>query len=358
MKKSLLNLCLLSSLLLISCGSTTTPSDNISDDGYTVKEDIYDGTTLELSAHDSIYVNYLLDTSYQDSYVEVYIDNRDVAKFEIREIENQEYAFISALQEGTTKATIIVDDTYKDEITINVTGDSLMGNFKTDAKHLYNKTFTVFGDSISDIKTTAYEANRPDYWCEQLVSKYNMTMYNYAIGGSTTGYCRGLVNRDESFKTIVGTFIITNNKEARQNVALSDYVFIYFGNNDYTYRSILGKIGDVNKDNYDNTESFKGSYSYLIDEIRSCNPNAKIVCLSLSYSTWGLSDGVTTPEGQYCKTRSDMRDVVKEIAETKNCKYIDIFELWNSTNWQTYIPDGIHPQTAGYDLIVEEILKH
>ncbi len=371
MKKSILNCLLLSTLLLVSCNGNNNNSNSNENSSElessssqnstqsVFKDGALENNVLKMPINDSYYIPYLLNDQYQNSFIDVIIDDKNIAKFEIKTHDNEdknekEYDYICGLKTGSTKATIIIDETYEEEFTITVTEENAMdGNFKTGIKNLYGKSFTVFGDSISEISYSNYK-EWPDFWCDQLVSKYEMTMYNYAIGGATIGYCRG----NESHKTIVGTYVIKNNMEARKNLEKSDYAFIYFGNNDFSYRCIIGELGDVNDENYGTKESFKGSYSYLIDEIRKCNPTIKIVCLSLSYSTWPLSNNISTPEGQYCKTRSDMRYVVKEIAEAKNCKYIDVFDLWNGENYAQYIPDGMHPQTAGYELIVNRILEN
>ena len=87
---------------------------------------------------------------------------------------------ISGASLGTSKIKV-VSKGYYDEITVNVLDDETMAlNYTTDLGRLANKSFTVLGDSISDITTSAY-SEKQDFWCEQLVRKANMTMYNHAF---------------------------------------------------------------------------------------------------------------------------------------------------------------------------------
>ncbi|MCI5745828.1 MAG: SGNH/GDSL hydrolase family protein [Erysipelotrichaceae bacterium] len=253
-----------------------------------------------------------------------------------------EFDCINGLKEGSCNVRFYVYNVGYDDVLIHVKDKEYMQkNIKLNAGNLTNKTFTVFGDSISDVKVTAYNDNRPTFWCEQLVDRFDMTMYNEAISGSTTGYCNA---RPEIF-SICGTYVV-NLANVKKELAMSDYAFIYFGNNDATYNSTIGEIGDITDNNFHELESVKGAYSYIIDKIRMANENITIICLSMSYSTWSAQEG-----------RIKTNQAIKEVVEEKNCKYIDIFTLWNASNYTTYCPDGIHPQTAGYNLIVDAILS-
>ena len=225
---------------------------------------------------------------------------------------------------------------------------SVQSDFKTSEGDLKNKTFTVLGDSISDINVTAYPDNRPTFWCEMLRDRLNMKLYDFAISGSCAGFLKqqsDAIGKDYA-NYIQGSNVV-NKEEVKTAVSKSDYVFLYFGNNDVTYNTNIGDYNDINDDNYKDVESFKGAYTYIINKIKSYNPNVKIVCLSLSYSTWGI--GKTT--------RSELADIVGDIASYNNVKYINIYHLWNESNYETYNPDGIHPQTSGYELIVDRILN-
>ena len=96
-----------------------------------------------------------------------------------------------------------------------------------------------------------------------------MTMYNYAKSGSTTGVCQQQVEGTGAWvKDIMGTTMVRNT-HAKADIQRSDYVFIFLGNNDFSYRSEIGTIGEVTDENYWSKESFKGAYSYIISKISS-----------------------------------------------------------------------------------------
>ena len=296
--------------------------------------------TLEVGVKEKYNLRVMLEEQYQNAWLDIYVDDFDILTPDAEDN-------INGMSEGVANVKIVVEETYIDELQVIVKPQEEMNKtFKFDKGRLVNKTFSVFGDSISDVSVTAYPSNRPTFWCEKLASDYNMTMHNFAISGSTTGYCKGLVSRDPSFITIVGNYVATKN-EVKNAVQASDYAFIYFGNNDATYSCNIGEYGDVNEENFQTKESFKGSYTFLIDQIRSYNPDVRIVCLSLSYSSWG--------EPAY--TRQHLSEVVEGIADYKNAKYVYIYDLWNASTMSTHCPDGIHPQTSGYELIVDRIMN-
>lgn len=365
-KNKLLICCLLSTLFMSSCGEQiSSPTDNStpssptssqessviseetsSDDlfaDFTYDETIYDFDTVTLVVGQSFS---LKNTSREDlrlSWYDILVEDKTI-------LAPDAYDNINGLKEGVTTLKVLVDEEIYDEIKVEVVSlekyHEAFINTPLKEAELEGKTFTVFGDSISDISVTAYPDNRPEFWCEMLASQYNMTMHNYAVSGSTTGYCKGLIDRAAEFIKLVGTYKI-NQQEVKDAVASSDYVFIYFGNNDATYSCNIGEIGDVNDENYMTYESFKGSYSYLISKIREVNPSVKIVCMSLSPSTWG--------EPAY--TRQHLSDMVKELADELSCKYAHIYDSWTSSEYTTCCPDGIHPQTKGYERILENLLN-
>ena len=296
--------------------------------------------TLEIGVNEKYNLKVMLEEQYQNTWLDFYVEDFGIAKPDAEDN-------INGVSEGVTNVKIVVDETYIDELEVIVKPqDEMNRNFKFDKSRLTNKTFAVFGDSISDVSVTAYPSNRPTFWCEKLAKDYNMTMHNFAKSGSTTGYCKGLCDRDSSFISIVGNYVAAQNT-VKTAVAECDYAFIYFGNNDATYSCNIGEYGEVDAQNYMTKESFKGSYTYLIDQIRSYNPNIRIVCLSLSYSSWG--------EPAY--TRQHLSEVIEDMAEYKNAKYIYIYDLWNGSTMATHCPDGIHPQTSGYELIVDRIVN-
>lgn len=219
-----------------------------------------------------------------------------------------------------------------------------------DEKTLIGKSATIFGDSISDNSVSNYE-NKPTFWVEMLKSNLKMTnVYNYAESGSTLGYS---VSREKNYHyDFYGTYKV---QKAQNDLKKSDYVFIFFGANDFCVKENIGNKDDINDTNYKNTESFKGAYYYLIQKIYEANPNIEIVCLSCSYSSWGFVDNYDEATN-YATSRNEMNKIIQEIALDNNATFINVYDLWDQNNMNIYAPDGIHPLTEGYTKIIERLI--
>ena len=344
MKKSLLlTFVLLAPITLYSCKnngiSSSSNSETMENDDTLLKEH-------EITIHigERYLVDYLVNSSIYFP-MEMIFEDKEIAFYDI---DNN----IIGKKVGETLVKVIfpLESSYAYSNLKVIVKDvkTVKSNFTTSVDDLKNKTFTVLGDSISDIGVTAYPDNRPTFWCEMLRDRLNMKLYDFAISGSCAGFCKNQeANIGKDYTNYIQGSNVVNKSEVKDAVAKSDYVFLYFGNNDVTYDTNIGEYNDINDNNYKDVESFKGSYTYIINKIKSYNPNVKIVCLSLSYSTWGI--GRTT--------RSELADIVGDIASYNNVKYINIYHLWNESNYKAYNPDGIHPQTSGYELIVDRILN-
>lgn len=359
-KGKLLLTILLSSTLLASCNTTQTNSSENNGDSssevvekqYNKDESIVSIENLDLSLYEMYNLNYMINETFsKDHTIEIISENETV-------VSGTEDHMLFSSDLGTSKVKVVIDDTYYDELTVNVKDEEYMSkNFTTDLARLSNKSFLVLGDSISDVSVTAYPDNRPDFWCEQLVRKGNMKMYNHAVSGSTAGYCKQQVDSMAWTNDITGTSVVRK-VGVRDDAAKCQYAFIYFGNNDITFGTEIGKCGEIDDTNYYSKESFKGAYSDIISKLRKYNPAIRIVCLSLSPSTWGR--GPIDSSKHQASSRAELSNVVKEIADEMNCKYIDVHSIWQESSvsdMQKYATDGIHPTTAGYDLIVEKILN-
>lgn len=308
--------------------------------GYALK-DVIDYDYLEIGVNDSYNIRKSINNEFKDSWMDIYIENTDIA---LPDVEDN----INGLVEGECEVNVVFDESYYDKFTLKITSqDYINMNFKFDYSRLHEKSFTVFGASNSDItvKPASYD-QRQTLWCEQLVSRYDMTMYNYAKSGSTAGYCNSLIKNDPGAITIVGTYVI-NKKEIINSIENSDYVFFNFGGNDTTYSCEIGKIGEVNEENYLTKESFKGSYSYMIDKVRDINPNIKVVCMGMTPSTWKAPT----------YSRAFMDETIKEIANEKKCKYVYLLGLWEDNEFSKYCPDGTHPLTEGHTMILDRLIS-
>ena len=51
-----------------------------------------------------------------------------------------------------------------------------------------------------------------------------------------------------------------------------------------------------------------------------------------------------------------MNSIIQSIALDNNASFINVYDLWNQDNMNAYCPDGIHPQTSGYEKIINRLI--
>ena len=252
MKKNLLLACvLLASLSLYSCNnndinesvniSSSTPYDDLKEDNTLLKKH-----EIEIYTNEIYSVNYLVSKIYYP--IDMVISNNDVATYDVNNN-------IIGKNKGETMVKVIFStDTELVYSTLKVIVKevkSVQSDFKTSEGDLKNKTFTVLGDSISDINVTAYPDNRPTFWCEMLRDRLNMKLYDFAISGSCAGFLKQQSNTiGKDYANYIQGSNVVNKEEVKNAVSKSDYVFLYFGNNDVTYNTNIGDYNDINDDNY------------------------------------------------------------------------------------------------------------
>ena len=307
-------------------------------------EQLFNIDKIELGVNETYNLSYMLKQQYLGSQCLIACETEGI-------IESIDSYNIKGLAIGESKVKV-VSQGYYDELVISVKDDEYMkANFTTDLGRLANKSFAVFGSSSSDPSASAYE-QRQYFWCEQIQDMANMTMYNHAKSGGIAGYIASKPN----LMSISATTKI-NNSIVLKDIEKCDFAFLLLGGNDYTYKSEIGSCGDVNDENYQTKESFKGAYSYIIDKILATNPNTKIICLSITASTWEY--GTIDNSKNHAKTRQELANITKDVANEKNVKFINLYDLWttSSEDVNKYIPDGIHPLTIGHNLIREKIFN-
>lgn len=280
-------------------------------------------------------------------WLEMYTTNKDLVSFDIQ-------GNIIGKNIGNVEVYVVVDETVYDIINIEIKDlEEMRTNFSTSSAFLQNKTVTIFGASVSDPAIKPYSDDFVG-WYMTLETRYHMTVNNFAKSGSTVGFCRGL---GSSHTSIMADTLI-NLYKCKTAVENSDFVFLNLGNNDGTQGCNIGDYDDVNDDNYLVTESLKGSYAYLLRKIYSYNPNVKIVALGPAYSTWTITpySNNEMENYTYAKTRKQLSDVIKDVAEHENIKFIPLIDLWDNETIKTYAPDGIHPNSEGHELMIQRLL--
>ncbi len=365
MKKSLCSLALLCMISFCSCESKSitqgdgsmktnvTEEKNSNDKTYRFNDTIFEISTIEIGINETYRIALIMNPKYEFFKAKIEIEDESIVS-----LMNNSYVLVGK-KFGESKIRIILDEEIYDEVMVKVLSDEYMkSHFTTDKGRLALKTFTVLGASNSDTQTTAYPDNKPTFWCEKLVEDCTMTLHNYAVSGSTGTYCEELINKNPGYINHIGVALI-NQDNVIKSIKNSDFVFLNFGGNEFGYRATVGKIGDINDENALSKESIIGSISYIIDKIYTYNPNAKIIVFGLTTSTWDFYNSTPT-DRVYAKTREELMNALELMAQEKNCKYINTYNLWNTdkNSMEIYCKDGIHMTNEGHKVFAEHIYKN
>lgn len=236
------------------------------------------------------------------------------------------------------------------------------------------KVFSILGDSISTfgvpdqnnaIGTWTYPGNRCrypqnnlftnveyQYWY-LLKEKLGMTLgINESWAGSrisnTASTDSGDVgpNRCMSSLTRIGHLGLNG---------IPDLIIVYGGTNDAGNGVTLGTFDTTNPMNYTEEQiaalpvaTFADAYRTMLIRLQYYYPYARILCCFPTYTT-----------SYYTITNLDKyEEIIREACDFFGVEYIDLRTAGvNIYNRATYLPDGIHPNKAGMEMIYNKILK-
>ena len=68
-----------------------------------------------------------------------------------------------------------------------------------------------------------------------------------------------------------------------------------------------------------------------------------------------IPDTVKTIGTATFKNCSEVNNRIKDLAERNDLLYVYMYDVWKESETLTYSPDGIHPQTNGYELIYQKL---
>ena len=136
------------------------------------------------------------------------------------------------------------------------------------------KNFTVIGDSLAcgytKVGDTLIGSNdakeQQNNWPSYLASRLNRTMNNLAVGGSTAKLWR------DRWLTEMQADVTT------------DCYFVGIGVNDLRQKLNVGTVADIKSNYQQNADSFYGNYDYMIQALRSYNPDSKIFVFTIPNS--------------------------------------------------------------------------
>ena len=202
------------------------------------------------------------------------------------------------------------------------------------------KTFLLQGDSITD-------ANRDD---ENLDNFGLGCGYAFLLASDIEKNRKGqvkFVNRGKSGDRI--TDVYTRIKEDIINLK-PDYMSILIGVNDVSHELTQG-CGVA-------PEKFSKIYSMLIEEIKEALPEIKIIILE----PFVLKGSATTElwEQFNCEVKK-LAKISKQVAEKYSLKFVPLQAEFDKAsfdgNTRYWSVDGIHPTSAGHQIIKEELQK-
>ncbi|MBQ4262699.1 MAG: hypothetical protein IJB83_00445 [Bacilli bacterium] len=213
-----------------------------------------------------------------------------------------------------------------------------------------NKTAVFVGDSI-----TYGEGTTNKYW-EYLDESLNLsTVTGMGISGSTI-----------SVKSDYGT---QNTPLINRYTTIpdADLISIFMGTNDYGHETPLGTIEDTTD------VSFYGALNVIVPALKEAHPNSRIVFVTpIHRYGFGTSKILGTaftydnlPNGVGANLE-DYVNAIKEVCSKNDIPVIDLFTLFkldvtDASIRSEYIPDGLHPNAKGHqviaDLIASELRK-
>lgn len=116
---------------------------------------------------------------------------------------------------------------------------------------------------------------------------------------------------------------------------------------------------DSKPENWTDAETFKKEYLELLDTYIAENDSPKIylgIPAKAFYEDENQTEGITTYDIQP-NIVEEIGDIVKEIANERGYKYIDIYEL-TSENSEWFAKDYVHPNSDGAEAIANQMYKN
>lgn len=336
-------LLLLATCLFFTTGCQDTPSSQLKEGS------ICSLSKIEIAVDETYNVFMMLNDEFKDETLTLELSNQDII------LMDADLGIIQGKKLGETTLTIKSSE-YFQKIPISVLSDEYMNeHFVVDKGRLFQKTAVFYGDSITD----SHPSRRPGYEQYQNLSYYPEIIhqeamlkdhFNLSYSGATAAYCPSIVNIGGP--TVLGFNQVKNSQE---EAAKSDYAFILIGTNDFMRCVPLGTIED-DPQVFEDATTFTGSLNYMYKTLLSYNPKIRIVAILIPFATWGQDTNAAYAPG-YGTSRDEYNAKILEIVEKYHFISIPTMDLWDATNWQQYIYDGIHPIKLGHEALAKRILN-
>lgn len=197
---------------------------------------------------------------------------------------------------------------------------------------LKGKKWCVVGDSITEANSTASIK-----YHDIIKNNLGCTIYNH--GKSGTGYA----------VSYAGGLAIVD--RINQIPSDSDLITIFAGTNDWGRNlTTLGTFNDTTKN------TFYGALKITLETIINNFPTKRIgVITPIPRSNYRNTNNANETLKQY-------RDAIIEVCEYYSIPCLDLYKEsgfypTNSTFKTTYIPDGLHPNNLGHEILADKIAK-
>ncbi|HJA46672.1 MAG TPA: SGNH/GDSL hydrolase family protein [Candidatus Limosilactobacillus excrementigallinarum] len=217
-----------------------------------------------------------------------------------------------------------------------------MNNEDIDIKNILfpyrNQPITCIGDSF-----THGAASRPDIpsYVSRMEKYLGTCPRNTGIGGAT-------IAKGDDDRGFIGDQI--------QDVKDQKVITIFGGTNDFASNRPIGSINDDI-----NIYTFCGSFKYMITNLASQNPFAKLLLITpakSNHAEWRLYDN----QGKLRKNKLGYTfiDYVNAIKQVGNYFSIPVLDIFNVGNYNPYLfpklsLEGLHPNAEGHERLAKTI---
>ena len=208
---------------------------------------------------------------------------------------------------------------------------------------LEGRKINFLGDSITEGCGTTEPSKR---FTDIIAARYGAICRNYGIGGT-----RIAMQHTPSAEAIWDRDFVSRVAEMDAD---ADIVAVFGGTNDFGHGDApIGTMSDRT------AETFYGALHLLFISLINKYPTAKIVMFTpLHRLNEENPHGDNKPEA--VGTLYDYVDIIREVAQYYSVPLLDLFACSGLQPkvpiiQQLYVPDGLHPNDSGHELLAEKI---
>lgn len=215
------------------------------------------------------------------------------------------------------------------------------------------RTFSVLGNSISTYSgyipsgyANYYTASRiavEDTWWMLLSAKEDLELsVNASWAGSSVA--------NKSGKNVNSYFTSDKRIKELASKGVPNLIIVLGGTNDWGDNA--GYLGDYpTNGNYD-LRTFRGAYSYLVDQLKKRYPTTDIICCSIIPRKQSR-----TQKNNLGVTQKEIDESIKYICKQYHAHFIDMSICGLEKDVNKYTIDGLHPNKDGMKIIADYLYE-